>query len=152
MEGKGRVGSSSSSSFTAQLFGPKEPSSSANFNSIFPPSKGTARNILSSKHGSLEQRKEAGTCNLSSSLYYGGQDVYSHPTHNHTYPTRQNLLTLQNVESFRLTRIRTEITTMPIRLTPLEETGGKVPYITRSFSKCVSVEEYQVETEQYLIV
>ncbi|CAA0384719.1 unnamed protein product [Arabidopsis thaliana] len=87
MEGKGRVGSSSSSSFTAQLFGPKEPSSSANFNSIFPPFKGTARNILSSKHGSLEQRKEAGTCNLSSSLYYGGQDVYSHPTHNHTYPT-----------------------------------------------------------------
>ncbi|CAA7036685.1 unnamed protein product [Microthlaspi erraticum] len=90
MEGKGNVGSSSSSSssFTAQLFGPKEPSSSSNFNSIFPPpSKGTARNIISSKHGSLDQRKESATCNLSSSLYYGGQDVYSQSTNNHTYPT-----------------------------------------------------------------
>ena len=37
MEGKGKVGSSSSSSFTNQLFGPKEPSSSSNFSSIFPP-------------------------------------------------------------------------------------------------------------------
>ncbi|VVB04587.1 unnamed protein product [Arabis nemorensis] len=37
MEGKGRVGSSSSSCLTSQLFGPKEPSSSSNFNSIFPP-------------------------------------------------------------------------------------------------------------------
>ncbi|XP_024013770.1 uncharacterized protein LOC18021123 [Eutrema salsugineum] len=80
--------SSSSSSFTTQLFGPKEPSSSSNFNSIFPPpSKGTARNILSSKHGSLDERKESATCNLSSSLYYGGQDVYSGSTSNHTYPT-----------------------------------------------------------------
>ncbi|KAG7564727.1 hypothetical protein ISN44_As10g014810 [Arabidopsis suecica] len=88
MDGKGRVGSALSSSFTAQLFGPKEPSSPANFNSIFPPpSKGTSRNILSSKHGFLEQRKESATCNLSSSLYYGGQDVYSQSTHNHTYNT-----------------------------------------------------------------
>ncbi|XP_023638667.1 uncharacterized protein LOC17885986 isoform X2 [Capsella rubella] len=89
MEGKGRVGSSpSSSSFTAQLFGPKESTSSANFNSIFPPpSKGTSRNILSSKHGSLEKSKNTSTCNLSSSLYYGGQDVYSQSTQNHTYPT-----------------------------------------------------------------
>ncbi|WZY98867.1 hypothetical protein YC2023_071196 [Brassica napus] len=59
MEGKGKVGSSSSSSFTNQLFGPKEPSSSSNFSSIFPPpSKGTTGNmILSSKHGSLGQWK-----------------------------------------------------------------------------------------------
>ncbi|CAH8386248.1 unnamed protein product [Eruca vesicaria subsp. sativa] len=58
MEGKGKVGSSSSSSsFTTQLFGPKEPSSSSNFSSIFPPSsKGTTGNmILSSKHESLGQ-------------------------------------------------------------------------------------------------
>ncbi|KAF8094139.1 hypothetical protein N665_0369s0022 [Sinapis alba] len=91
MEGKGKMGSSSSSSssFTTQLFGPKEPSSSSNFSSIFPPpSKGTTGNmILSSKHGSLGQGKESATCNLSSSLYYGGQDVYSGPTSNHTYPT-----------------------------------------------------------------
>ncbi|KAL0678477.1 hypothetical protein Bca4012_006458 [Brassica carinata] len=89
MEGKGKVGSSSSSSFTNQLFGPKEPSSSSNFSSIFPPpSKGTTRNmILSSKHGSLGQCQESATCNLSSSLYYGGQDVYSGSTRNHTYHT-----------------------------------------------------------------
>ncbi|KFK34008.1 hypothetical protein AALP_AA5G090200 [Arabis alpina] len=90
MEGKGRVGSSSSSSsssFTAQLFGTKEPSSSSSFNSIFPPpSKGTGRNILSSKYGFQDQRKETATCNLSSSLYYGGQDVYSRSTNNQTYP------------------------------------------------------------------
>ncbi|EOA25344.1 hypothetical protein CARUB_v10018666mg [Capsella rubella] len=107
MEGKGRVGSSpSSSSFTAQLFGPKESTSSANFNSIFPPpSKGTSRNILSSKHGSLEKSKNTSTCNLSSSLYYGGQDVYSQSTQNHTYPTT---------------------TLIPTPRTPQEETGGKV--------------------------
>ncbi|CAN6823415.1 unnamed protein product, partial [Brassica oleracea] len=89
MEGKGKVGSSSSSSFTNQLFGPKEPSSSSNFSSIFPPpSKGTTGNmILSSKHGSLGQCQESATCNLSSSLYYGGQDVYSGSTSNHTYHT-----------------------------------------------------------------
>ncbi|XP_010515010.1 PREDICTED: uncharacterized protein LOC104790909 isoform X2 [Camelina sativa] len=89
MEGKGRVGSSSSSSssFAAQLFGPKESTSSANVNSIFPPpSKGTAGNILSSKHGSLEKRKDSSTCNLSSSIYYGGQEVYSKATQNYTYP------------------------------------------------------------------
>ncbi|KAJ4890463.1 hypothetical protein Rs2_30211 [Raphanus sativus] len=89
MEGKGKLGSSSSS-FTTHLFGPKEPASSSNFNSIFPPpSKGTTGNmiILSSKHGSLGQRNESSTCNLSSSLYYGGQDVYSGSTSNHTYPT-----------------------------------------------------------------
>ncbi|KAG2329783.1 hypothetical protein Bca52824_000963 [Brassica carinata] len=88
MEGKGKMGSSlSSSSFTTQLFGPKEPSSSSNFSSIFPPSKGTTGNmILSSKHGSLGQSKESATCNLSSSLYYGGQDVCSGSTSNHTYP------------------------------------------------------------------
>ncbi|XP_010503301.1 PREDICTED: uncharacterized protein LOC104780496 isoform X1 [Camelina sativa] len=87
---KGQAGSSSSSSFTAQLFGPKESTSSANFNSIFPPPsksfQGTARNILSSKHGSLEKRKDSSTCNLSSSIYYGGQEVYSQSTQNFTYP------------------------------------------------------------------
>ncbi|CAL9247374.1 unnamed protein product [Arabidopsis halleri] len=110
MEGKGRVGSSSSSSYTAKIFGPKEPSSSANFNSIFPPPsksiQGTSRNILSSKHGSLDQRKESATCNLSSSLYYGGQDVYSQSTHNHTHTTVKETksLTLQNVVSNQINK------------------------------------------------
>ncbi|KAG2311963.1 hypothetical protein Bca4012_026483 [Brassica carinata] len=88
MEGKGKAGSSSSSSsFTAQLFGPKEPSCSSSFKSIFlPPSKGTG-NFLSSKNGPIDYRKESATCNLSSSLYYRGQDVYSGSTSSHTYPT-----------------------------------------------------------------
>ncbi|XP_009150549.1 uncharacterized protein LOC103873890 [Brassica rapa] len=90
MDGKGKAGSSSSSSssFTAQLFGLKEPSCSSSFKSIFPPpSKGTSENILSSKNGPIDYRKESATCNLSSSLYYGGQDIYSGSTSNHTYST-----------------------------------------------------------------
>ncbi|CAH2069448.1 unnamed protein product [Thlaspi arvense] len=100
MEGKGRVGSSPSSSFTAELFGSKDPSppssSSGIFSSIFPhPSKGVTRDGQSSKHGSQAQRRESSTtqenrvepCHLSSSLYYGGQDVYSQSTTNQTYPT-----------------------------------------------------------------
>ncbi|XP_010535437.1 PREDICTED: uncharacterized protein LOC104810744 [Tarenaya hassleriana] len=103
MEGKGRVGSSS---FTAELFGTKEPqppSSSGIFASIFPPpSKTGARNSPSSNHGFSGRRTESVNmerrennplfqedrvqpCHLSSSLYYGGQDVYSHSTSNQTY-------------------------------------------------------------------
>ncbi|WZZ45404.1 hypothetical protein YC2023_041663 [Brassica napus] len=132
MEGKGKVGSSSSSSFTNQLFGPKEPSSSSNFSSIFPPpSKGTTGNmILSSKHGSLGQCQESATCNLSSSLYYGGQDVYSGSTSNHTYHTgKDRYLTLTRMfNHFRLTRLIPEETVRLVkttRWTHLEETGGK---------------------------
>ncbi|KAF3513994.1 hypothetical protein F2Q69_00007653 [Brassica cretica] len=117
MEGKGKVGSSSSSSsFTNQLFGPKEPSSSSNFSSIFPPpSKGTTGNmILSSKHGSLGQCQESATCNLSSSLYYGGQDVYSGSTSNHNYHTVNKAQSRGDSELVKTTR-----------WTHLEETGGK---------------------------
>ncbi|KAL0887194.1 hypothetical protein Bca101_011177 [Brassica carinata] len=102
MEGKGRVGSStSSSSLTTELFGSKDPSppssSSGIFSSIFPhPSKSVARDGPSSKHGSQAQRMQSSTaqadsvepCHLSSSLYYGGQDVYSRSTANQTYPTK----------------------------------------------------------------
>ncbi|XP_009120432.1 uncharacterized protein LOC103845349 [Brassica rapa] len=100
MEGKGRAGSSTSSSLTTELFGSKDPSppssSSGIFSSIFPhPSKGVARDGPSSKHGLQAQRRESSTaqedrvepCHLSSSLYYGGQDVYSRSTTNQTYPT-----------------------------------------------------------------
>ncbi|KAG2310985.1 hypothetical protein Bca52824_022542 [Brassica carinata] len=64
MEGKGRVGSSSSSSsFTAELYGFKDPlppsSSSGIFSSIFPhPSTGVARDGPSSKHGSQGQTEK----------------------------------------------------------------------------------------------
>ncbi|XP_010541419.1 PREDICTED: uncharacterized protein LOC104814892 [Tarenaya hassleriana] len=96
MEGKGRVGSSSSS-FTAELFGtkdPQPPSSSGAFASIFPPpSKTGARNSPTSNHGSsggrteyvnMPSRESNPPCHLSSSLHYGGQEVYS-PTTNQTY-------------------------------------------------------------------
>ncbi|CAN6989458.1 unnamed protein product, partial [Brassica rapa subsp. trilocularis] len=93
MDGKGKAGSSSSSSssFTAQLFGLKEPSCSSSFKSIFPPpSKNPAGlNALSPLFYCFltDYRKESATCNLSSSLYYGGQDIYSGSTSNHTYST-----------------------------------------------------------------
>ncbi|CAA7032239.1 unnamed protein product [Microthlaspi erraticum] len=101
MESKRRVGSSTSSSFTTELFGSKDPSppsSSGIFTSIFPhPSKGVARDGQNSKHGSQAQRRESLTaqdkvdpCHLSSSLYYGGQDVYARSTTNQTYPTVNN--------------------------------------------------------------
>ncbi|CAH8386431.1 unnamed protein product [Eruca vesicaria subsp. sativa] len=102
MEGKGRVVSSTSSSLTTELFGSKDPSppssSSGIFSSIFPhPSKGVARDGQSSKHGSQAQRREYSNaqdrvepCNLSSSLYYGGQDVYPPSTTNQTYHTVKN--------------------------------------------------------------
>ncbi|VVB16574.1 unnamed protein product [Arabis nemorensis] len=103
MDSKGRVGSSTSSSFTAELFGSKDPlppsSSSGIFSSIFPhPSKGVAKDGQNSKHVSQAQRRESLTaqedrvepCHLSSSLYYGGQDVYSRPTTNQTYPQVKN--------------------------------------------------------------
>ncbi|XWS55607.1 hypothetical protein CRYUN_Cryun09bG0015300 [Craigia yunnanensis] len=119
MEGMKGVGSSSSS-FTSELFGPKEsPSSSTGiFGSIFaPPSKVLGRESLRSdvkakrqdspnepwntKPGasgnsskgqasenqsianrdfsSIYQEQKVQPCHLSSSIYYGGQDVYSHP-------------------------------------------------------------------------
>ncbi|CAF1698426.1 unnamed protein product [Brassica oleracea] len=102
MEGKGRVVSSTSSSLTTELFGSKDPvppsSSSGIFSSIFPhPSKGVTRDGQSSKHGSQAQRRETSNaqdrvepCNLSSSLYYGGQDVCPRSTTNQTYPTVKN--------------------------------------------------------------
>ncbi|OMO66454.1 hypothetical protein CCACVL1_21141 [Corchorus capsularis] len=120
--GRKGVGSSSSSSFTSELFGSKEsPSSSTGiFGSIFsPPSnkvlgreslrsdlmakkqdslneafntKPTASSGKSSKvyegenqgmankdMSSIYQEQRVQPCHLSSSIYYGGQDVYSHP-------------------------------------------------------------------------
>ncbi|OMO91150.1 hypothetical protein COLO4_18603 [Corchorus olitorius] len=115
MESKRQVGSSSS--FTADLFGSKDSSSSTSkgiFSSIFaPPSTAGGRNSSSSKvleswpkqpldgsawrHGmqaphadqaatyipnkernsSVFQEERVEPCHLSSSLYYGGQDIYS---------------------------------------------------------------------------
>ncbi|CAN8253283.1 unnamed protein product [Cochlearia groenlandica] len=105
MESKGRAKPSTSSSLTSELFGSKDPSppssSSGIFSTMFPhPSKGGARDGQSSKHSSQGQRRESlngqedktvEPCHLSSSLYYGGQDVYSRPTTNQTYnPTAKN--------------------------------------------------------------
>ncbi|CAI0427367.1 unnamed protein product [Linum tenue] len=120
MEGKkqhpGSQSSSSSSSFTSELFGSKESSlssSSGIFGSIFAPSsKVLGRESLrperkedsSAKHGapdysarslegdnqntsyrdmsSIYEDQRVQPCHLSSSIYYGGQDVYHHPQSN----------------------------------------------------------------------
>ncbi|XP_021279208.1 uncharacterized protein LOC110412893 [Herrania umbratica] len=114
MESKRQVGSSSS--FTADLFGSKESSSSTSkgiFSSIFPPpsvaggrnsssfkvleswpnqplegsawrhgmqaplAEGATYNTPNKERNSVFQEERAEPCHLSSSLYYGGQDIYS---------------------------------------------------------------------------
>ncbi|XP_062095447.1 uncharacterized protein LOC133801293 [Humulus lupulus] len=117
MDGKKQVGSSST--FTSELFGSKESSSSSGiFGSIFAPSskvlgreslrsevpgrkhssfaesyntkhetsddasinKGTENQSLQSTDtGSIYQEQRMQPCHLSSSIYYGGQDVYCQP-------------------------------------------------------------------------
>ncbi|OIW01220.1 hypothetical protein TanjilG_10381 [Lupinus angustifolius] len=129
MEGKKQVGSSSSSSssFTSELFGsnPNQSPSSGIFGSIFsPPPKVLGRESLSSQlsaktsnegwnskidtqdykykcndgETTSTERKDLSSiyheqrvqpCHLSSSIYYGGQDIYSQPqnTHNSGFNT-----------------------------------------------------------------
>ncbi|TMW87997.1 hypothetical protein EJD97_019155 [Solanum chilense] len=110
--------SSSSSSFTNELFGPKEPSNSTLFASVFgPPSTGLRRDPIHSgdhrgssriqdqgnqygnntKYGTSENgskrsqnEKVEAPCNLSSSIYYGGQDVY--PPTNQTTGSQNNIV------------------------------------------------------------
>ncbi|KAL7228996.1 hypothetical protein ACSBR2_007651 [Camellia fascicularis] len=103
---------SSSSSFTSDLFGPKDPSSSSSsstniFGSVFgPPSTGLGKdsshtgfmgsmkmNDFASqygiaKHGTPDNMSQRGKgeasvepCYFSSSIYYGGQEVYPSTTH-----------------------------------------------------------------------
>ncbi|KAJ6331605.1 hypothetical protein OIU76_010062 [Salix suchowensis] len=131
MERKKQTGpssSSSSSSFTSDLFGSKEypPSSMGIFGSIFAPTSpkvlgreslrsevadkkqdsandawntnsGTPASDLTSKRNegesqstpnkdmsSIYQEQRVQPCHLSSSIYYGGQDIYHHPQSSHT--------------------------------------------------------------------
>ncbi|XP_021894530.1 uncharacterized protein LOC110812148 isoform X2 [Carica papaya] len=129
MESKRKAGSfssSSSSSFTADLFGTKEPqpaSSAGIFASIFPPPHTLAGRSTSSSDGigswkeqsfgnqawsnkqgtpalcsdaarscnipnrersPIFQEERVEPCHLSSSLYYGGQDIYSQSPSTHT--------------------------------------------------------------------
>ncbi|PWA60071.1 protein involved in salt tolerance [Artemisia annua] len=108
MDGKKHsTSSSSSSSFTADLFGSKESSSSSFFNTIFPPpSKAHGKEYISSEttkknydfatiQDSAEKKdksrnpkmdmspfydqEKSQPCPLSSSIYYGGQDIYPNP-------------------------------------------------------------------------
>ncbi|CAN4107033.1 unnamed protein product [Withania somnifera] len=111
--------SSSSSSFTNELFGPKEPSNSTLFGSVFGPhstglrkdaihsgDRGSSRTIKDSenqypnnvKYGTSDNgskrnqiEKVEAPCNLSSSIYYGGQDVYP-PTNNHSTGSQTNIV------------------------------------------------------------
>ncbi|KAM3344955.1 hypothetical protein P3S68_024664 [Capsicum galapagoense] len=107
--------SSSSSSFTNELFGPKEPSNSTLFASVFgSPSTGLRRDPIHSgdrnssriqdpgnqygnntKYGTSDNgsktsqnEKVEAPCNLRSSIYYGGQDVY--PPTNQTTGSHNN--------------------------------------------------------------
>ncbi|WJX81967.1 hypothetical protein P8452_64785 [Trifolium repens] len=111
MEGRKQLGSSSSSSssFTSELFGSNDshPSSTSGFfDSIFSPSSKvfgkTATEGSNSKNGTpdymnkesegetkkttnkdmsyIYQEQNVQPCHLSSSIYYGGQDIYSHPS------------------------------------------------------------------------
>ncbi|XP_009774456.1 uncharacterized protein LOC107828214 [Nicotiana tabacum] len=103
MEKSKQVVGSSSSSFTTELFGPKEPSNSSLFGSVFgPPSTGLRRDPIHAVDKSISRTQEVGNqygnakygtsdngskrsrgekveaaCNFSSSIYYGGQDIYS---------------------------------------------------------------------------
>uniref|UniRef100_A0A7N0TG40 Uncharacterized protein n=1 Tax=Kalanchoe fedtschenkoi TaxID=63787 RepID=A0A7N0TG40_KALFE len=86
MEGQRKSGSSSSSSFTSELFGSSESqrssssSSAGIFGSMFPPpAKGGPPHKGSPGMG--QQERGGQPCHLSSSLYYGGQDVCSSTTH-----------------------------------------------------------------------
>ncbi|XP_052174015.1 uncharacterized protein LOC127789227 isoform X2 [Diospyros lotus] len=124
MDGKKQLGSpsSSSSSFTSDLFGSKDSSASSSsgiFGSIFPPpsrvlgreslrpeatekQQNSASQVWSTKPESqdaiarskegenqsgpsrdtgpcYQEQRVQQPCHLSSSLYYGGQDIYSHP-------------------------------------------------------------------------
>lgn len=121
MEGRKQVGSSSSSSFTSELFGAKDSYSSSSskgiFGSIFAPSskvlgresllrsemagrKQDGNEVWNTKPGAPDNIPKSGEgeslpskdtsfiyqearpqqpCHLSSSIYYGGQDIYSQP-------------------------------------------------------------------------
>ncbi|KAF8397402.1 hypothetical protein HHK36_016316 [Tetracentron sinense] len=128
MEGRKQVGSSSS--FSSELFGFKNPSSSSSstgiFGSVFPPpspmvvgresshsdvigslrkqdsgnqvwntkpgapdnfvksSEGESHNTPAKDGSSIYQHEKVEPCYLSSSLYYGGQDIYSHSSNTHS--------------------------------------------------------------------
>ncbi|XP_076908123.1 uncharacterized protein LOC143564853 isoform X2 [Bidens hawaiensis] len=114
MEHKKQPSSSTSSSFTNELFGSKDSSASSSsglFNSIFPPpSKVNTRDYIRSVEtdkscesatercstihsvdnedrsrnpktdtSRFYQQETSQPCHLSSSIYYGGQDVYTNP-------------------------------------------------------------------------
>ncbi|XP_059667871.1 uncharacterized protein LOC132313207 [Cornus florida] len=120
MEGRKELGSSSSSSFTSDLFGSKDSSASSSsgiFGSIFAPSsqvvgresvrsglvekkQDSASQVWNDKLGppvtnrnssegegqstpnrdmNFYQEEKVQPCHLSSSIYYGGQDIYSYP-------------------------------------------------------------------------
>ncbi|CAN4095823.1 unnamed protein product [Withania somnifera] len=108
---------SSSSSFTNELFGPREPSNSTLFGSVFGPhSMGLRRDAIHSGNRGSSRIQDSGNhcsnntkyetsdngskrnqnekveapCNLSSSIYYGGQDVY--PPTNHTTGSQNNIV------------------------------------------------------------
>ncbi|KAF7145011.1 hypothetical protein RHSIM_Rhsim04G0163100 [Rhododendron simsii] len=162
MDGKKQMGSSSSSSsFTTDLFGSTESSASSSssiFASIFDPSskvfgreslrseavgmkQDSTNQVWNPKPGSQEktpwssggenesvpnkdsnpyyQEQRVQPCGLSSSIYYGGQDVYSYPQK--TQLSGYSTVSLSIMKGEKM-----------IRALLQEEIGGKGLYITKS--------------------
>ncbi|KAL4321833.1 hypothetical protein AHAS_Ahas14G0150000 [Arachis hypogaea] len=171
MEGQNQFNSSSSSSssFTSELFGSDQsqrPSSNSGIlASIFPPSSkvlgresrhfqvtektatpktvipddvhkyksndGETRNHTTNKDmmSSMYEEQRVQPCHLSSSIYYGGQDIYSHPQ------STQNS-GLNSLGIFCIIRVSTRRMGEKMTLEVLqEETGGKDLSIIRSIAK-----------------
>ncbi|KAL4556904.1 hypothetical protein LXL04_035070 [Taraxacum kok-saghyz] len=88
MENRKQLGGSSSSSFTETLFGPKDggSSTSAILGSVFGP-KNSTQDCKTQRNKGEMGGESAEASYLSSSIYYGGQEVYPPTTHN-TYSQR----------------------------------------------------------------
>ncbi|KAH0674605.1 hypothetical protein KY285_024369 [Solanum tuberosum] len=151
--GSSASASASASSFTNDLFGPKEPSKTSLFGSIFgPQSTGLGRDSTHSvargssriqdpknqscgnaKYGTsgnneknnsiLYQNGTTEPCHLSSSIYYGGQDVYYPPTAS----TKKMMIKMETIQ-----------------IVLQEEIGGKDHYTIEAllFSLCKVVQPF----------
>nr|XP_043617491.1 uncharacterized protein LOC122589282 [Erigeron canadensis]XP_043617492.1 uncharacterized protein LOC122589282 [Erigeron canadensis] len=96
MESRKQISGNSSSSFTDTLFGPKDNrTSSSQFGSYFGPNSNVSsakQDFGSPKHSTTDWKtqrsngEKAEPSYLSSSIYYGGQEIYPPNTHTNAYP------------------------------------------------------------------
>ncbi|KAK4353202.1 hypothetical protein RND71_028720 [Anisodus tanguticus] len=168
--------SSSSSSFTNDLFGPKEPSKTSLFGSVFGPhSTGLGRDSThsvargssriqdpgnqscgnakyetsdnrsqrsrgdnSTKNLTYQNEKIESPCHLSSSIYYGGQDVYYPPAQTtgsqHTFFS-SDLISSRKMEKKMMIKMETIHTVLQ------EEIGGRDHCITDNYIRTKEIRE-----------